>query len=354
MRSCFALGLVLALASTGQTLVNLRRDPNGGSATYRPTDSVHPVLNAPVAYELREVRVQTLADGAHITQVMRLERFWRDSHGRTRLERSYPAPRNAENGQTSAWPTAEITNPAVGFWYLLETEKKLAHRGPLPPPTPAPSTPPLPPTAVSEDLGKQTINGVVAQGRRTILTVPMNAQGNDRPLITTTEIWTSPELQITMLRNIHDPRVGDATTELHNFKREFAPPPDYRIVDESGQFTVSWGTLPAPANSPDPSGAYRMGPGVSPPVPIYQPEPRYTEQASRAKIQGSVSLSLIVDAEGRPQRVQVVRSLDPGLDQQAIEAVSQWRFRPGQKDGMPVPVIASVQVFFRLLDNPQR
>jgi hypothetical protein len=47
MRSCFVLGLVLALACTGQTLVNLRRDPNGGSATYRPTESVHPVLNAP-------------------------------------------------------------------------------------------------------------------------------------------------------------------------------------------------------------------------------------------------------------------------------------------------------------------
>ena len=67
----------------------------------------------------------------------------------------------------------------------------------------------------------------------------------------------------------------------------------------------------------------------------------------------TLSLSLIVDAQGRPQRVQVVRSLDAGLDQKAIETVSQWRFRPGQKDGMPVLVIAVVQVSFRLLDNPQ-
>jgi periplasmic protein TonB len=63
-------------------------------------------------------------------------------------------------------------------------------------------------------------------------------------------------------------------------------------------------------------------------------------------------LSLIVDEEGKPQAIKVVRSLHPGLDQKAIEAVSQWRFRPGQKDGMPVRVMGSVEVNFRLLDNP--
>jgi outer membrane biosynthesis protein TonB len=50
----------------------------------------------------------------------------------------------------------------------------------------------------------------------------------------------------------------------------------------------------------------------------------------------------------------VTKSLDPGLDQMAIEAVSQWRFRPGQKGGAPVPVMASVEVNFRIADRPNR
>jgi TonB family protein len=110
----------------------------------------------------------------------------------------------------------------------------------------------------------------------------------------------------------------------------------------------------AAANAPETPtpGALRIGNGVSPPVPVSSREPAYTEEARRAKIQGTVSLSLVVDANGDPQNIRVVRSLDPGLDQKAIEAVREWKFKPGQKDGQPVAVIASIQVNFRLLDKP--
>jgi periplasmic protein TonB len=96
-------------------------------------------------------------------------------------------------------------------------------------------------------------------------------------------------------------------------------------------------------------GAYKIGGGVSAPVPVYRPEPEYSEEARKAKWQGAVLLELVVDANGVPQDIKVVRSLGLGLDQKAIEAVQKWRFKPGQKDGKAVPVSANIEVNFRLL-----
>jgi TonB family protein len=96
-------------------------------------------------------------------------------------------------------------------------------------------------------------------------------------------------------------------------------------------------------------GAYRIGGGVSAPSLLSKVEPEYSEEARKAKWQGVVVLSLIVDDQGRPQGLKVVRSLGLGLDQKAIEAVEKWRFKPGMKDGKAVPVFATVEVNFRLL-----
>jgi len=96
-------------------------------------------------------------------------------------------------------------------------------------------------------------------------------------------------------------------------------------------------------------GAYKIGGGVSAPVPIFRPEPEYSEEARKAKWQGAVLLQLVVDENGVPQEIKVVRSLGLGLDQKAIEAVQKWRFKPGLKDGKPVPVSANIEVNFRLL-----
>jgi TonB family protein len=62
-----------------------------------------------------------------------------------------------------------------------------------------------------------------------------------------------------------------------------------------------------------------------------------------------VVLAIIVDENGLPHDVRVVRPLGLGLDQKAIEAVEKWRFRPGMKDGHPVKVAATIEVNFRLL-----
>ena len=96
-------------------------------------------------------------------------------------------------------------------------------------------------------------------------------------------------------------------------------------------------------------GAYRIGGGVSPPSVLHKVEPEYSEEARKAKWQGTVVLQLVVDDKGRPQNLKVMRSLGLGLDQKAIEAVEKWTFKPGMKDGKPVPVIATIEVNFRLL-----
>ncbi len=96
-------------------------------------------------------------------------------------------------------------------------------------------------------------------------------------------------------------------------------------------------------------GAYRIGGGVSPPSVILKVEPEYSEEARKAKFQGTVILFVVVDEKGNPRELKVIRPLGLGLDQKAIEAVEKWKFRPGMKDGKPVAVQATIEVNFRLL-----
>jgi protein TonB len=96
-------------------------------------------------------------------------------------------------------------------------------------------------------------------------------------------------------------------------------------------------------------GAYRPGGGVTNPIPIDRPEPQYSEEARKAKWQGAVLLSLVVDEHGKPTNIHVIRPLGLGLDEKAIEAVTKWTFKPGMKDGKAVPVQAQIEVTFRLL-----
>ncbi len=95
-------------------------------------------------------------------------------------------------------------------------------------------------------------------------------------------------------------------------------------------------------------GVFKVGGGVQAPRAIDTPDPEYSEEARKAKYQGTVVLWLIVDPNGRPHDLKVSRSLGMGLDQKAIEAVRRWRFEPATKDGKPVAVQINVEVNFRL------
>ncbi|MCC6586619.1 MAG: energy transducer TonB [Bryobacterales bacterium] len=96
-------------------------------------------------------------------------------------------------------------------------------------------------------------------------------------------------------------------------------------------------------------GVYRIGGGVSAPALLFKVEPEYSEEARKAKFQGTVVLYVVVDEKGQPRDLKVVRPLGLGLDEKAIEAVQKWRFRPGQLNGKAVPVAATIEVNFRLL-----
>ena len=96
-------------------------------------------------------------------------------------------------------------------------------------------------------------------------------------------------------------------------------------------------------------GVYRAGNGVSKPELLHKVEPEYSEEARKAKFQGVVVLSIVVDASGNAVSPKVVHSLGLGLDEKAMEAVLKWKFKPGFKDGKAVPVAATVEVNFRLL-----
>jgi protein TonB len=89
--------------------------------------------------------------------------------------------------------------------------------------------------------------------------------------------------------------------------------------------------------------------GVTVPKVIYSVEPEFTDAARQAKHQGSVLIGIIVDAEGRVRDPKVINALGMGLDEKALAAVQQWKFKPGLKDGHAVPVYAQVLVTFRLL-----
>ena len=168
--------------------------------------------------------------------------------------------------------------------------------------------------------------------------------------------------------------VAEVTMELSELSA--APIPDSRFEVPAGYQTAAMEDLlgtffPAPqplpqggrkaeipggetrqiqvAPPPPGPGVFRVGGGVSAPQVLERIEPSYTEEARAAKIQGSVLLYVVVHPDGTAGQIRVLRSLDPGLDQKAVEAVSTWTFKPGMKDGHPVAVQAQIEVNFRLL-----
>jgi hypothetical protein len=208
--------------------------------------------SAEVVYE----RIQTLADGTHITQKAQSTKQYRDSEGRTRVETS---PGGAQ--------VVEIHDSVSGFRYLLDLQNLVAHR--FAPPAESTSgdasyaqtarvdssaansapargitptqTPTDRPQSSTESLGSQTVEGVYVEGKKTTTTFPVGFMGNDRPLVRVMESWISSELKLTVVSKNSDPRMGESTMRLRNINRSepdpalFGVPTDYQIVDENGE-----------------------------------------------------------------------------------------------------------------------
>ena len=99
-----------------------------------------------------------------------------------------------------------------------------------------------------------------------------------------------------------------------------------------------------------PAGVFRPGGGVTAPKVTKEVRVGYTPDAMRAKVQGGVVLEAVVRADGTVGEVRVMRSLDTryGLDDEAVKALKQWQFTPGQKDGAAVPVVVQVEMTFTI------
>jgi periplasmic protein TonB len=96
-------------------------------------------------------------------------------------------------------------------------------------------------------------------------------------------------------------------------------------------------------------GLHRVGGGVRAPQVLFQPEPEFSEEARRAKFSGNVEVYLWVDEHGNPSHVRVVRGIGMGLDEKAVEAVRQYRFKPAMENGKPVTVEMYIDVVFQIL-----
>lgn len=107
-----------------------------------------------------------------------------------------------------------------------------------------------------------------------------------------------------------------------------------------------------PELPPDPEpavvGPIRVGDGVSKPIRIHHVQPRYTEVARKARIQGTVILEATIDRQGNVVDIKVLKGLPLGLDTAAVDAVSQWRYEPSVMNGKPVPVLYVLTVHFTL------
>jgi len=232
------------------------------------------VKNAPYSADIVTETTQTLPDGSHIKRSNTM-RVYRDSEGRTRREQSLQNLSGLAVGANggSVPQVAFINDPVAGSNYALDLTNKSAtkstmHRpngrggamadgsgnagsrmaGPNGAGTPGVRGPGgamgrwgrNSGNVKTEALGKQTIEGVQAEGRRTTLTIPAGQIGNEQPLQVVDETWYSAELQTVVLRKHSDPRSGDSVTRYMNVSRTEPPrilfevPADYK-VSEAGR-----------------------------------------------------------------------------------------------------------------------
>jgi protein TonB len=122
------------------------------------------------------------------------------------------------------------------------------------------------------------------------------------------------------------------------------------VVGGTGTTEASPAPPPPPPPPPEPKeeGPLRVGGDVKAPVATHRPEPRYTDTARKAHLTGVVIVEATIDKNGNVDRVKVLKGLDLGLSQQAVEAVKQWKFRPGTLNGEPVDVLFNLTVNFTM------
>ncbi len=220
-----------------------RGDPGDSSQTERGVRFISSlkrfsgktVKGAPFTATVETSFIQTLSDGSKITR-QSIAVIARDSEGRTRREQTLDGigPLAAAT-RNDAPKMVFIHDPILDVEYMLDlkrrtVEKKTFHH------SPPPAKPELPKSADAkvEALGKQMIEGIEAEGTRSVITIPIGQLGNDRPLEIVSEQWYAPALQEVILSKHRDPRLGENIYRLTNINRaepaaaQFQPPADFK------------------------------------------------------------------------------------------------------------------------------
>jgi hypothetical protein len=206
------------------------------------------VKNAPFTGDLTTETTQTLTDGNRIHQTTTAHMV-RDSEGRTRREQSLSGlgVLGSASGDTQA---IFIDDPVAGVNYALNPKNHSATKSAVGPRGRGGRSGPPPnggfrggnrqeQDAKTDALGRQTIEGVPADGTRITVTIPAGRMGNDLPIQVITERWYSQDLQMNIVTKRSDPRTGETMTRLANISRAepahslFEPPPDYKVSDYS-------------------------------------------------------------------------------------------------------------------------
>src|SRR5262245_60265992 len=212
------------------------------------------VKNAPYSADIVTESAQTLADGNHIRQSSTVK-VYRDSEGRTRREQS--PNMNGLTGNTSMPTMVIIHDPVAGVSMALNAKDKTGTRSTFPAGGgPGPNgrglraqqqggqsaarprhIPENDPNFKTESLGTRSFDGVMAEGRRTTMTIPAGRVGNEQPIQIVTETWYSSELQATVYQKRSDPRNGETITRFANISRSepsrtlFDAPSDFKVND---------------------------------------------------------------------------------------------------------------------------
>ena len=221
--------------------------PGAAPACNCTTPTVTPQHFKPYSYKVQTTRVQTLADGTHITTVSTAQ-MWRDADGHTRTESYNTVSGGALGRSVSIYdPVARVRMNWVAGDSNVPKVVNIQHypRPAVQPASPAPVNPqPVQhryyPTR-TESLPPQTIDGLYATGSRITRTIPAGYEGNDRDMTTVTEYWTAPDLGIQLRRITDDPRDGKTTTEVTDVQQTapdpalFQPPAGYTIHDTNPQ-----------------------------------------------------------------------------------------------------------------------
>ena len=215
--------------------------PGGpGGPGFGPRGSHKVVTGAPYSADMTSTHTETLPDG-NVIQNTTTGKVARDASGRTYLQET---SNGGPLGQTGPVTRISIFDPVAGYSYELDATTKTAVRRQIHQPSAADSSKwdreagsrPANPNVVKSDLGQQMVNGVTATGSSTTHTIPAGAIGNTKPIVSTNEIWYSPELQVVVSSKHSDPRGGQAVFALTNIQKSaeaslFQVPAGYTITD---------------------------------------------------------------------------------------------------------------------------